>query len=52
MSVDQYCPYMQCFQEQIAVLQPDTNTTVNQTVYMALPEPDWMNCSADGNYNP
>jgi len=52
MSVDQYCPYMKCFQEQVTVHPPWTNVTYNQTVYKALSEPDWKNCSAEGNYNP
>jgi hypothetical protein len=52
LSIDQHCPYMKCFQEQITVHEANSNRTENQTVYMAFPEPDWRNCTADGNYNP
>jgi hypothetical protein len=51
MSVDQYCPYMKCFQE-LVTIHGLNNETMNHTVYKALPEPDWRNCSAAGNYNP
>ena len=46
VSIDQTCPYLDCYVHQIT-----TSTNETQTVYNDLPTPDWRNCSSSA-YHP
>ena len=41
VSVDQGCSYLDCYRHQVT----DAITNETETVYEAMPQPDWRNCS-------